>query len=183
MEAKKLSMGQILGLGGGALMLIALFLPWFTAKFTAFGESETDSGNAFDFALGWLGALLVIAAAAFLLAAAFGPGFKLGNLKAEQLALLLAGLGTLFILIKLIIGEDLPSELSLILQQAEAEAAASGTTLADLGISIGVSRAFGIFVAFIAGLAVTAGSFLAMKDKGLDIPDAEDFGFGGGDES
>ena len=178
MDFKKLSMGQMLGLGGGVLMLIALFLPWFTAKVSGLGQTDSSSGNAFDFWLAWLGAILVLAAAGLLISATFGSSeMKFGNLKGEQLALLLAGLGTLLILIKLIIGESLPSELNLLINEAEAQ----GTSLADLGISVGVSRAFGIFVGFIAALAVTAGSFLMMKDKGLEMPDAGDLGFGGDD--
>jgi len=176
MNLKKLSVGQMLGLGGGVLMLIALFLPWFTVKVAGFGESESSSGNGFDFWLAWLGGILVLVAVGLLVAAVFGSSeIKLGNLKGEQIALLLAGLGTLLILIKLIIGESLPSEFNAMVAEAEA----AGVTLEDLGFSIGISRAFGIFVGLIAGLAVTAGSFLMMKDKGLDLPDAGDFGIGG----
>lgn len=172
MGSKKLSTGQMLGLGGGVLMVIALFLPWFTAKVTLLGETlVSESGNAFDFTLGLIGGLCVLAAAIVLAIAAFGSGgLKIGNLKGEQIALILAGLGTFFILLKLIIGESLGSEIEMLIA-------------GDDTVSAGVSRAFGIFVGLIAGLAVTAGSFLTMKDKGLGLPDAGDFGIGGGDES
>ena len=168
MNSKKLSMGQMLGLGGGVLMLITLFLPWFKANLVFMGETvASETGNAFDFFFGWSGGILVLVAAGLLAAAAFGSSeIKLGSLKGEQLALILAGVGTLFILIKLIIGEDVPTELAMLLESDET-------------ISGGVSRSFGIFFGLIAGLAVVAGSFLAMKDKGLDVPDAGDFGIGG----
>lgn len=90
---------------------------------------------------------------------AFGTSdVKIGTLKAEQIALLLAGVGTILVLLKLIIGED-PSEI--------------------------VSRSIGVFLGVVAGAATTYGAFMAMKEAGLDMPGADDFrsfGGGGGDE-
>jgi cellobiose-specific phosphotransferase system component IIC len=160
MDLSKLSNGQKVGLVGGLVLIINLFLPWFTSKVAGLG---TGSGNAFDFWLAWLGSFLAIAAAVILAIRAFSSTeFKLGTLAMEQIALVLAALGTLLILIKLIIGES-----------------AEGAEL--YGISI--SRGVGIFLGLIAAGVVTVGCFMAMKEKGLAMPDADDFrslGGGGG---
>jgi len=152
---KKLTTGQMVALGGGVLMFIALFLPWFTQRISQpeYGVAFSNSGNAFDFTLGWLGSLLVLGAAVLIALKAFANlKSGAGALKLEHFALVLAGVGTLLILIKLIIGAGPSPEEALV-----------------LGPYYGVSRGAGVFIALIAGLAVSAGSYLVMKEGGLGL--------------
>jgi hypothetical protein len=93
-DFNKLSQGAKLALIGGAVMVIDLFLPWYgTLGFNL---------NAFDAEFfAWGGALLVIAGAAVLLLKAMGTrDVEAGQFKPEQLATILAGAGTVFILLR-----------------------------------------------------------------------------------
>ncbi len=143
MDLSKLSSGQKMGVGGAAIALISIFLPWFSLAGV--------SGNAFDVGfLAWFGSLLVVAGGVILALKAFGTSdVKMGTLAAEQIALVLAGLGTLFIVLKLILGHDVGP--------------------------IDLDRSFGIFLATLAGLATTYGAFATMKEQGLELPDMDDF--------
>ena len=100
MDFSKLSQNQKIALGGGALAIISLFLPWY--GFSAFGVSANVSGfNAGFFA--WGGLFLAIAGAVILLLKALDINdIKVGNLAAEQFALLLAGAGFVFIVLRLL---------------------------------------------------------------------------------
>ena len=63
---KKPTIGQWIVFGGGLLVFTALFIPWFTLKASEAGISMAVPGfshNAFGSPLGWLGGLLVLAAA------------------------------------------------------------------------------------------------------------------------
>jgi hypothetical protein len=157
MDLSKLTNGQRIGLIGGIVVIINLFFPWFGISAGGFGSA---SGNAFDFGMAWLGSLLVIAGAVILGLKAFGTtDVKIGALKAEQIALLLAGLGTIFVVLQLIIGHDAGGVLNL-------------------------DRKFGVFLGPIAAIATTAGAFMAMQEAGISMPTAEDFKSlgGGGDD-
>lgn len=156
MDFSKLSNGQKVGLISGVVLIINLFLPWFSVDVGI----ASASGNAFDFTLGWIGSLLAIGGAVVLGLKAFGTReVSAGSLKPEQIALLLAGIGAVLILIKLIIGED-------------------------IGGGFNADRSIGIFLGFIAAAAVTFGAFMTMKEQGIDMPDVDDFkSFGGGGDA
>ena len=43
---------------------------------------------------------------------------------------------------------------------------------------------YGLFLGILSAAAITFGAFTAMKEAGIDMPDADDFkSFGGGDDS
>jgi hypothetical protein len=98
MDFSKLSRNEQIALGGGVLAVISLFLPWYGVS--GFGISVNIS--AFDSGLfAWGGLLLTIAGAAILLLKAFEMSdVKVGNLAAEQFALILAGVGLVFIVLR-----------------------------------------------------------------------------------
>lgn len=104
MDFSKLSNGAKLALIGGVVMIIDLFLPWYEASF---GPVST-SLNAFDAEfLAWGGAFLVIAGAVVLLLKAFGTQeVNAGQFKTEQLAVILAGVGTVLIILRWITETD-----------------------------------------------------------------------------
>ena len=100
MDFSKLSQGAKLALIGGAVLVIDLFLPWYgTLGFNL---------NAFDAEFwAWGGSLLAIAGAAVLLLKAMGTQeISAGQFKPEQLATILAGVGTIFIVIRWITETD-----------------------------------------------------------------------------
>jgi len=96
MDFSKLSQNQKIALGGGALAIISLFLPWY--GFLSINISAFDSGF-----LAWGGLLFAIAGAVILLLKALEINdVKVGNLAAEQLALLLAAAGFVLIVLRLL---------------------------------------------------------------------------------
>ncbi len=90
----KLGVGHRLGIAGGAVLVITLFLPWYGVL--GININAFDSGF-----LAWGGSLIAIAGAVVLALKAFGTrSFEAGTLQSEQIALLLTGLGTLLILLR-----------------------------------------------------------------------------------
>lgn len=96
MDFSKLSQNEKIALGGGALAIISLFLPWYGAF--GFSISAFDSGF-----LAYGGLLLAIAGAVILLLKALDINdIKVGKLAAEQFALLLAGAGLVLVVLRLL---------------------------------------------------------------------------------
>jgi hypothetical protein len=96
MDFSKLSQNEKIALGGGVLAIISLFLPWYGAF--GFNFSAFDVGF-----LAWGGTFLAIAGAVILLLKAMEiTDVKVGKLAAEQFALLLAGVGFILIVLRLL---------------------------------------------------------------------------------
>ena len=98
MNFSKLSMGAKVALIGGAVLVINLFLPWYSVSAGPFSVSL----NAFDAEfLAWGGSFLAIAGAVVLLLKAMGTkDVNAGQFKTEQLALLLGGVGFILIVLR-----------------------------------------------------------------------------------
>ncbi len=91
--------GQKIILGGGVLLIINLFLPWYRVSVMGFSASA----NAFDTFLAWFGSFCAIAGAVIIALKVFGNAkIQAGPLKAEHLALALGALGFVLILLRLI---------------------------------------------------------------------------------
>ncbi|MDJ0924863.1 MAG: hypothetical protein QNJ77_09890 [Acidimicrobiia bacterium] len=98
MDLSKLSRNQQIALGGGILAIISLFLPWYGFSFAGIGANIQAFDSGF---FAWAGVLLAIAGAVVIALKAFDvANAKAGNLEAEQLALILGGLGVIFILLR-----------------------------------------------------------------------------------
>lgn len=101
MDFSKLSMGAKLALVGGAILVVNLFMPWYS-----FGISGLISVSARAFNSGflaWGGSLIAIAGAAVLLMKAFGQKtVTAGQFKTEQLALILGGIGFILIVLRFV---------------------------------------------------------------------------------
>ncbi len=96
LDFSKLNQNQKIGVGAGVLAIISLFLPWYGAF--GFSWSAFDAGF-----FAWFGMLLAIAGAVvFFLKAMDINDIKVGSLVAEQLALILAGLGFIFVVLRLL---------------------------------------------------------------------------------
>lgn len=101
MDIKKLSQGGMIAGVAGIVLIINLFLPWYGA----FGFNL----NAFDAEFtAWGGSLIAIAGAVILILKQMEiQDLKAGALSAEQLALLLGGLGALLVLLRWLTETDL----------------------------------------------------------------------------
>lgn len=158
MDLSKISKGGQIFTGAGLVYFIASFLPWYTidipAELRAFYTD--DSANAWGdigFLWGSLWALLFLAGAVLLVLPAFGV--QVPKLPAISY-LAVAGLATLFTLLKLLIGEDDPL---------------------DTGI--------GLYLAVLAAAGAAFGAFLMFKESGGELgdltnPDKLKASFGGG---
>ncbi|MDO8389464.1 MAG: hypothetical protein Q7V57_03170 [Actinomycetota bacterium] len=162
MDLSKVSKGGQIFAGAGIVFLIASFLPWYKAEasFGGFSASETASAwGDLGFLWGSLWALLLLAGAVLLVLPAFGVAAP----KLPAIAYLgVAGLATVFTVLKLIIGEDEAPE---------------------LGITVDAS--FGLYLAIIAAAAATFGAFTMFKESGGSLTDLKDpnklkASFGGG---
>lgn len=140
-------------IGGGTLVfLIAMFLPWFNAEVEGFSGADLGSANGWDYAFfGIVPLLLLIAVTVALVVPKFADGVRLpetiGPLPKLQAALIAAAAAAAIVLLRLILGfeEDVPS-----------------------GFGIEVNRGLGLFLAFIAAAAATAGAFMKYSGKEPD---------------
>lgn len=160
MDVSKVSKGGMIFMGGTLLFVIASFMSWFSVSG---GGYTVDVGNGFDVGFLWCTLwFIVFLAGAVLLAL---PAFGVAAPKIPPVAFLAAGaLGTLFVLLKLIIGES------------------------DGGFGISIDRSLGLYLAFIAAVIVAVGGFLTFQESGGSIDDLKDmnklkasFNQGGGD--
>ncbi len=96
----RMTTAQKIGAGGGALLLIASFLPWYSVNFGGVGFSV----NAWDASfLAWGGVLLGIAGAVVLVLKAMGTSdVRAGGLASEQIALVLGAAALLLIVLRLL---------------------------------------------------------------------------------
>lgn len=147
LDMKALSTADRVVGAASLVALVSLFLPWYGAS--AFGFSASVSGLATSY--GWLGALLVVAAGAYLLllrsgarlpALPFGPG----------IAVLGASLvGTVVVALRWV---TLP----------RGSLGADGVTYASYGPRVG------IVLTLVAGIAQLAAAFTLFKRSGEAVP-------------
>ena len=98
MDFSKLSQNQRIAVGGGVLAIISLFLPWYGFSSGGIGANIRGFDSGF---FAWAGILLAIAGAAILFLKAMEiSDVKVGNLEAEQFALILAAIGVIFVLLR-----------------------------------------------------------------------------------
>ena len=170
MRSSKISIGQYLALGGGLVMVVALFLPWFDHRELGEGiPNFVRSLYFWDFSVtvfGWdlrltlFAVILVLLAAALMAVRVSGLSLpNVGETTAGQLAFLLAVAGAVVILVKLLVGEGLDEGLEALVREFES----SGLTLADLGLDIANSPDVGIYLGLAGGALVAIGSLLAMR--------------------
>ncbi|HEX9978213.1 MAG TPA: hypothetical protein VGB41_06240 [Acidimicrobiia bacterium] len=98
MDFSKLSNGAKLALIGGAVLVVDLFLPWYSADLGIVSVSAKAFDSGF---LAWGGSLIAIAGAVVLLLKAFGTKeMSAGQFKTEQLAVLLGAIGFVLIVLR-----------------------------------------------------------------------------------
>ena len=115
----QMSTGQKIGVGGAALLLIASFLPWYSAG--GFSIKAWDSGF-----LAWGGVVLGVAAGAVLLLKALGTkDVQAGGMASEQIAVAL-GVASFILVVLRFITESSFSSYGLYLGIVAAAATAYG---------------------------------------------------------
>jgi hypothetical protein len=90
--------------GAGVVLLVAIFLPWFTLDGRAVGISRTVTGNALDFGLASAGSLLTLAGAAAF--AGLVRGGRRRSLPVWMLPAAGAVIGAVLLLVQAIAGYD-----------------------------------------------------------------------------
>jgi hypothetical protein len=144
-DLSKVSKGGQIFAGAGIVYLIASFLPWYSlpSEYESFGiDISYNAWGDIGFLWGSLWALLFLGGAALLILPAFGVQVP----KLPEIAyLIVAGLATLFTVLKLLIGETDP-----------------------------LSSSFGIYLAVIAAAGAAFGAFLMYKESGGDLNDLKD---------
>ena len=129
----------------GALVMLISGLFIDWAKIEMFGFSET-AGNAFDWVRGWISWILVIAVGAAALATAAGKSVGRSNLPLIQTAL--SAIATVLMLLLVITGPDKEG--------------------------VDFDRAFGLWLSFLATIAVFAGSIMNLTESGGNLKDLTD---------
>lgn len=159
MEDKKLGTADIVGIASVAVFFVATFLPWFKVSVSGdtsgiLSSADFPSANGWDAGFFWSGfpLLLGLAMLALLLLPKIAPDVTLPDLP-PFVPLALGGAAAVLVLLKLLIGADVNG----------------GGAAEAFGVSIDVSRSFGIFLAFLAALGMAAAGFLKMKESG-DAP-------------
>jgi hypothetical protein len=151
LDLSKLTTSDKVIAGGGIVLFIAQFLPWFKVSAGGdFGFSGISvTGNGFDVGFLWgtfpmLLGLLMVAQVAI---SVFAPDTKLPDMPATwgQIHLGMGALAAVLVILKLLIGES------------------------DEGIpGVDVTRQFGIFLATLAAIALAAGGFLKFQAEKAD---------------
>jgi hypothetical protein len=164
-DPSRLKFGDMIAGGAALALFIFMLFPWYKGE--GFGESESENAwGALDGGDLFL-LLLIFVVLAVVVVRLIGMEGQIP----VPLGVVIAGAGalaTLYILFRII---DLPGEIGEAAEQLE-----------DLGdnIDASIGRSFGIFLAFLAAIAMTAGGVLSMRERGEAIPGVGGPGAGAG---
>jgi hypothetical protein len=142
----ELSVGQKVAGGSAAVATIASFLPWYALKDEFLGGISVK-GTSFTF--GWMGLVLLLAAAGLVIAPAFGKAIGNDDISGEQIAIGVGALGALLWAIRFV---RVP------------------------GVFLGsMDRGIGLFLAAAAAAGVVTGVVMTMKEKDIAMPSVDNF--------
>ncbi len=156
MNDKQLGLPEIVGIASVVVFFVATFLPWFTVSISGdtsgvLGGVDFPSANGWDAGFLWAGFpfLLGLAMLALMLVPILAPDVTLPDIP-PFVPLILGGVAALLVLLKLLIGADV-----------------NGAGAAEaFGVSIDVSRSFGIFIALLAAIGMAVAGFLKLQEQG-----------------
>lgn len=139
MDLDKLTTADKLIVGGGIAYLIFMFLPWYGLA--------GGSNNGWDYFLGGvIPLLLIVIMVAHVILTRFSPDTSLPDLPLPwgQVHLIAGAAAAIIVLLRLLIGSSI-----------------------DAGIvDVDLDREYGLFLAFLASLAVAAGGWLKFQEEG-----------------
>jgi peptidoglycan biosynthesis protein MviN/MurJ (putative lipid II flippase) len=143
MDLSKLTIGDKVIVGSSAAYLIAMFLPWFTFDFA--GQSFRQNG--WDYVFTGIVPMLIGFAMVAWIAVTKLSDVELPEIPIPEglLLLVMGGLATLLVLVRLLIG--------------------AGDDPADL-----LDRSFGLVLAVLAAIGLAAGAFLRFGEDGGQLP-------------
>lgn len=145
MDLNKLTPGDRVIAISGFLYLIFMFFPWYGFDLDGFHPSR----NGWHYFLAWIALILVIAMVAQIAVARFTDTKlpDLGSLTWAQVHVIAAGLATLLVLLRVLIRDKVGG-------------------IFDHGLS----RKYGLFLAFLAILGVLAGALLKLREPEVAAP-------------
>jgi hypothetical protein len=149
-DLKKLSRAEMIISVAAIVLFIASFLDWFTVKVGVAGFTASAGGNGWDVGFLWGGVptLIGLVMLAHVAISNFAPDVSLPDWPWGRVHLVLGIVAAALVVLKLIIGED-----------------------SDFpGVS--VDRAFGIFLAALAAIALAVGGFLYNQEREGATPTA-----------
>ena len=137
-DIKKLDTSDRIVAGAGVLTLICLFLPWWGGSDGLF--SVTVSG--FDTSWGWIGAILIVVAAAYLVALRSGSNVPKISYGPGVTVLGLSAIGTIIVILRWI---TIPS-------------------------GFGYGPEYGMYITILAGIVQAVLAFRLFKASGESVP-------------
>jgi hypothetical protein len=148
-DVKQVTPLEWTGAGAGALAFIVSFFPWYSIDFEGFGGGSLSAWNT-GF-LAWFSVLLLMVAGGLVIAPHFGVKVD----RVQMIWLILAGVATVFILIRWL---TLPDD----------------GGLGGLGLlgesSVSSGAGFGLIVGLIVSIASTVAAFLAFRAAPKTLP-------------
>ena len=149
---------QIAGIAGLALILTMFLFAWYSVDLP--GVSGFDAFDAFD---DWFNIILVFAAFSGMALALVGGGVARSPIALSVVTTVLAGLGTIILLIYIISPPGVPG-------------------IGEAVVEIDLNRDFGVFLGLVELIALTFGGYKAMQEEGATFGGAADrlSGPGGG---
>jgi len=139
---------QLAGIAGLALLLTMFLFAWFGFE----GAGSPPGLDAFDAFSDWFNIILVLAAFSGMALALVGTGVARLPIALSVITTVLAGIGTLVLLIYVI----------------------SPPSFDFLGESIDLEREFGVFLGLVELVALTVGGYMAMQEEGTSFGGAAD---------
>ncbi len=143
---------QVAGIAGLALLLTMFLFAWFAVDVQGFSGSGLDAFDAFS---DWFNIILVLAAFGGMALALVGSGAERSPVALSVTTTVLAGIGTIVLLIYVISPPGVPG-----FGEAVPEA--------DL------ARKFGLFLGLIELVALTVGGYMTMQEEGVSFGGAAD---------
>lgn len=137
MDTSRLTTGDMIAGGGGVVLLISLFLPWYGVSVDVAGFSASESGSGWE-VLGFIDILLfLISVAAIAVVVAKAAGALPTELPAPVVLLGLGALAVLLVIYRII---DIPTE-------------------GEVPDQVDLSREVGIFIALLGSAAIAYGGW------------------------
>jgi len=153
---------QLAGIAGLALILTMFLFAWYGLE-TPAGSPGINGFDAFDAFSDWFDIILVFAAFSGIALALFGSGVARSPIPISVVTTVLAGLGTVILVIYIISPPGAPS-------------------FGSVAPEFDLSREFGVWLGLVELIALTIGGYKAMQEEGVSFGSAADglSGRGGG---
>jgi hypothetical protein len=141
---------QVAGIAGLALILTMFLFAWYGVDLP--GVNGFDAFDAFD---DWFNIILVFAAFGGMVLALVGSGSERSPIAISVVTTVLAGVGTIVLLIYIISPPGVPG-------------------IGEAAIEISLQREFGLFLGLVELVVLTVGGYMTMQEEGVSFGGAAD---------